>query len=535
MASKKSGPQTIVLPFPAKGINGDLPLEQLADSGYAAPTTLNVIPHDWKHRGGGGVRPGLIRLGQSTPDQVIGATALAEFTPTISTDIAEAIPWLAVRDASRVGYAQPGGTPTSDGQQDYQFVLFDTGTANLRLDTDGVIIADGTTCYFPDGDKIYVMQGDGAGSITFAEMVAGAGSLPTGTFGCIYRDRLIISGDSTQPQNFFASRVSGKTDFDYSQLDSAAAFAGNVGVGDQVTALIPHSGDVMVIGCAGSIHRMVGDIGYGGQITLVSQAIGIMGPRSWTQDETGSLYFVGGGGFYRMDPAGFPQSLSAGVADQYFSYENDDSIADVVCCWDRLRKGCWIFSERFSVDATNPTHMFYHAPTGSFWPVQFSSSLQLFPMLHSRINRNGDINVGGRLLIGGGDGILTMDDLALDDDGTLIVSQLDLGPITPGGPAYESKMLTLRAIIGSAQDGIATNDQGVEVQVLAARDSQTVTAGTPTNSKNLGVLTPLFNVPQSVRVAGHSFVVRLSGDGVHPRQWSLDQIAVDFVPGGPAR
>lgn len=536
MARKQSGPQIVTLPFPAKGINEDLSLEQLADSGYAAPTTLNVMPADWKGRRRGSVRGGLVTLGDwALAHATSGFDALCEFTPILSGTGPLAYPLLAARAFTFAAVGFPPGA-TDRGQNSYTFVAFDT--PDLSEDSDITPIPAGTVCYFPNFTNIYIMQGNGTGSITVTDFTASTGSLPVAAFGCIYRTRLVVSGDPDQPQNFFASRAGTHSDWDYSQLDSAAAFAGNTVVGEAVTALVPHSSDLLIIATASSLFRMVGDIGYGGQIVEVSRGVGILNQRAWAVDDTGTLYFVGSGGFYRMDPNGFPESLSEGVVNDYFDFKRDDGGYNFSCTWDRTRKGVWITHNTTHqlVDSTTiPVQMFYHASSQSFWRVKFPATAGPFSIVNSRMNRNGDLDGAGRLLIGGIDSLYTLDDLAVDDYGTLISSQLDLGPITPGGPAYESKMLTLRAILGSAQDGIDANDQGAQIQVLAARDSQTVTGGSPTNSKNLGVLTPLFNVPQSVRVAGHSFVVRLSGDGVHPRQWSLDQIAVDFVPGGPAR
>jgi hypothetical protein len=193
---------------------------------------------------------------------------------------------------------------------------------------------------------------------------ATAGSAPTGcTLAAVYRDRLCLAAPYTTPQNFFFSRVGTHTDWDYSQTDPAAAFAGNASqaghIGDPIVALMPASDDIMYIGGDHNLWAIRGDPADGGSIDLISDAIGVLGPNAWTKAPDGTVYFVGTGGLFRISGTGTPEMLSDGKWNDYFR-RIDRAANFITLDWDRDHQGLYIFVTPVVSGAT--THMFWDSP-----------------------------------------------------------------------------------------------------------------------------------------------------------------------------
>jgi len=131
---------------------------------------------------------------------------------------------------------------------------------------------------------------------------ASAGSLPHDNANYprlieTWRGRTFLSGISSDPQNWFLTRVSDPTDFDTNPAlpsPDQAIFGNNspLGlIGDVVTCFIPFSDDVAIVGGDHSIYLFNGDPMAGGQIDLVNDGIGMVWGRPWCRGPDGMVYF----------------------------------------------------------------------------------------------------------------------------------------------------------------------------------------------------------------------------------------------------
>jgi len=135
------------------------------------------------------------------------------------------------------------------------------------------------------------------------------GSLPAKAYlGCLYRGRVVLSGNPNYPHQWYMSRQADIWDYAYLANDAQSPVVGNntdAGeVGDIITALISYKDDYLIFGCASSIWVLRGDPAAGGSLDEVDLTVGVFGANSWCFDGDGNLYFWGTNGIYVM-PAGF--------------------------------------------------------------------------------------------------------------------------------------------------------------------------------------------------------------------------------------
>lgn len=229
--------------------------------------------------------------------------------------------------------------------------------------------------YIVDGSST-IFQVDLATS-TYEVYAASAGTAPTGcTIAVSWRGRLVLSGSDSDPQNFFCSRSGDPTDWDYSQTDEGAAFAGNASkagqVGSPILALIPLNDTILIIGCDHEMWKIEGDPAAGGSIMPISNSAGIVGPKAWAQAADGSLYFIGPNGLYRLSPTGTDLTeISRDSYRQFFTALNRDT-DHVNMMYDPSRYGLLSFVTPENQADAPDTSIFYDARLEGFWPFEFT-------------------------------------------------------------------------------------------------------------------------------------------------------------------
>jgi hypothetical protein len=196
-----------------------------------------------------------------------------------------------------------------------------------------------------------------------------------------WRGRLILTQDQNNPQNVYASRLGTPTDFDYALTDPAAAWAANFSesgqVGEPVTAFIPFNDDLAIVSCINSVWLIEGDPSDGGSFVLLSQDMGIVGPRAWCTDAAHTLYFVGTSGLYSLRPfwAQYqpPQNLTDRSWQQFFqAIDRNQSAVNLV--YDELNQYINIFVQPYN--GSTGSHLIYDIRNGGVWPVQYGGDAQ---------------------------------------------------------------------------------------------------------------------------------------------------------------
>ena len=206
------------------------------------------------------------------------------------------------------------------------------------------------------------------------------------TLICLYRGRIVISGDGTLPHAWQMTKVGNpwKVLYDFNNDGDVSAVTHTntkVGlIGDIITALIPYKDDLLIFGCANSIWILIGDPLSEGQLAEITNNTGIWGPKAWCIDDRKSLYFLGNDGIYQMpvgETSNLPTNISKGKLPQLMtSLDLDKSLHRVVLSYDPIENGI-IVSKTLLSDGTN-TNYFYSLLTGGFFPESYPTSCGIF-------------------------------------------------------------------------------------------------------------------------------------------------------------
>jgi hypothetical protein len=323
-------------------------------------------------------------------------------------------------------------------------------------------------------------------------------------------------------------------DFNYSQIDAAAAVAGNASragaIGDALNCLMPWTDDVLVLGGDHSIYQVQGDIAAGGQILAVSEAVGTLGPDCWDLDPTGTMYFVGTDGVYRMTVGSQPVNISSAAIRDFFVSINRTTTY-VVANWDRDRNGLWIHLTPVNSGAT--THLFYDASGGGFFPLQY-------PVTNGPISAatfDGDGPLDRQLVLGGRDGYIRKFDptVLVDDNGTAsanISSYVQIGPYRPNGDAALAVLEALEVMLGDAPAGFSESQFQMILTIQSGKDALTALT-VPTSSLSFTFIKQSRRKRLLQRISGGSFFFKIAG--VANKLWSLEKLVALFTDGGLQR
>lgn len=415
----------------------------------------------------------------------------------------------------------------------------------LTLATDGLNAVSGTVYMgaaegpaSPEDDPSYnthrfVYMSDGAtytrldiDDNTMRTWTAHAGSLPavggqTARIMCLYRGRIVLSGITDDPQNWYMSRVDDPRDWDYapaspSPLDAIAGNNSDAGkVGDLITCLIPYSDDLLIFGGDHTIWQLTGDPGAGGRIDNISYDKGILGPDSWTRDPQGNLYFMGTDGF-NMIPAGGgqPVLISAGKLDQTFSGVNR-STTRVILAWNRDKQGCHIFFAKNRQEAAGPIQYWFDARTQSFWKEQYPANNGPSAVLVY----DGDAATDRAVLLGGWDGYIrkVVDGRWADHDGSgddvAIESYVDFPLLRTEGTRGRVMLSDATIVLGEGSGDTTLSVYGAETPEANVRFE--------TVPKVARVLKQGLNRPIRHHIADNTLRLRLSQTSA-TQTWSFE-------------
>ena len=250
----------------------------------------------------------------------------------------------------------------------------------------------------------------------------------------VWGGRIVLSGLETDPNNIFMSAVGDPFDWDYSPAAQTVqqAVAGNITSGygknaDIVTALIPYTDDVMLIGGTHSIRKFLGNPAEGGINVSVTDITGVAYGRAWCQSPEGVIYFFGSrGGVYKIDPEnGIPNRLTALTIDERLA-DVDLSASVVTLEWDDRSLSVRVYITPTSGGPT--TNYVWDVRNEAWWPFTYANNSHN-PMSVRLLS--GDAAADRSLLEYGQDGyVRILDEDASTDDGDPIDSFVYLGPLS---------------------------------------------------------------------------------------------------------
>lgn len=129
---------------------------------------------------------------------------------------------------------------------------------------------------------------------TLVPWVATVGTVPTNArVGAVYEGTVWLALDNV----ISGSRTGDPFDWDFSAADTGGAVSGTGNafglMTEPITALIPLQ-DRMIIACESAMFLMTGHPRRGGRISLISDNVGILGPRAWCRSSQGrdAVFFI---------------------------------------------------------------------------------------------------------------------------------------------------------------------------------------------------------------------------------------------------
>ena len=310
-----------------------------------------------------------------------------------------------------------------------------------------------------------------------------SGSLPDQAYlGCLYRGRIVLSGNPDAPHQWYMSRQADPFDYLYAINDAQSPVAGGNAdageVGDIVRALIPYKDDYLVFGCATTLWVLRGDPASGGSLDELDLTVGMYGANSWCFDGDGILYFWGTGGVYRInrnftDVKNLTQtSLPELIGDE----AADPTTHRILMAYDRERYGLIINVTKLS-DGSNSNYFFsLNTLVPGFFPESYPNTCGAYSSFY--YDSNNTSNRG--LLLGCKDGYIRVavntaknDDVGASD--TAISSNI-LYPIIKLGEDDEEGRLTSLTIelAGGASGGSHTDMDAVSYELHVADDAETL-------------------------------------------------------------
>lgn len=379
--------------------------------------------------------------------------------------------------------------------------------------------------WFVDGTN-YVYYNPPTNSIE--AWVATAGSLPRdnlnngGRLITTWRGRTVISGLLEDPQNWFMSRVSVPTDFEYASPDNDTqqATAGNNSqlglIGDVVTALIPYTDDILVFGGNSSIYAMRGDPQNGGSIDLISDITGVAFGKAWCKDPYGNIYFFGSKpSVWVMSATNQPTRISQPI--ETLLQNIDTGASTITMAWDDNLQAVELFITGSSAPQAN-AHFTWEYRSNSWWPRVFANT-DHDPLCC--VAYDGNLPGDRAVLIGSWDGFVRfLDPTATTDDGTDIASYVLLGPIMT---AEMDEML-----LYELQMVMAETSGEVSYEVLAGATAEAALSSAPVVT---GVAVGGRNNTQPIRVAQHAIYIKISAT----TQWAMEAVRARFAGRGKVR
>lgn len=248
----------------------------------------------------------------------------------------------------------------------------------------------------------------------------------------VWGGRIVLSGLATDPNNIFMSAVGDPFDWDYAPAVQTVqqAVAGNITSGygknsDIVTALIPYTDDVLIIGGSHSIRKFLGNPAEGGINVSVTDITGIAFGAAWCQSPEGVIYFFGSrGGVYKMDPGnGIPSRLTATTIDERLAdIDLDNSTVSLV--WDDRAIAVRIYIT--PNDGSKTTHYVWDVRNEAWWPFSYANNDHNPFAIHLLSGGSAEER---KVMEYGQDGYIRVADVdARSDDGEAISSYVYLGP-----------------------------------------------------------------------------------------------------------
>jgi len=299
------------------------------------------------------------------------------------------------------------------------------------------------------GSIKYVDLDAGSSSdLTTDSNAAGTGPPPedcllAATFG----DRLYVGGATDTPHVLNACAIGDLLDWDTSKVHPAAAWSSGSAIGGVIShplsALVPHSRDVLLTAGTDAIGVLIGNPSGGGQRDMMTSNVGIVGKNAWCHLPDGGTGILCRDGLYRIGPGSRskPEALSRSKLPLELAHI-DPTEVDISIDYDPQFQGVHIIIDRGSSNV----YWFYDLVNGGFWPLTKSSAVYHV----ATANAMADDEVSGALFFGGS--MYQLDADHGSGSAESIASYLVYGPIELSGAGKQGLLKTIIATLAEELD-----------------------------------------------------------------------------------
>lgn len=329
-----------------------------------------------------------------------------------------------------------------------------------------------------------------------------------------WNKRLVMARADSSATNWWMTRQDDPFDLDLFPAVAGAtdAVAGNGlrGPGlspSPITALMPLSDDLLLVGHGSSISRLTGDPLAGGAWDLVSDKIGVQFGGAWTKSALGIPYFVSSrGGVFSMTAEGVRPVSNDSIERRLQAV--DYTRFRVVMAYSYELEGIYVLQVPMIGRGVPARGWFYDIQGRSWWEDDY---VQTNVQPTCAVVMDGD-TPGERALVFGCEdgGLRKVDRGAPDDDGVAIHSEVWMSLHGPD-QASTMRVANPQATLASMQGGA-----NLELMVGAAADSEGVSAGR-------GRLDPGPNPALKIRARGAAVWAVL--ESAEPgERWALEEL-----------
>lgn len=523
---------TLDLHFPFAGLDvssafGKQPNRPAVHGKYArtSASARNVRAFDTQNRARGGSRPGLVKFIANRPGgtqyitQHLNVLVTTEASPVQPSQSGRRVILIPV-SAGNVYTCDAGGTawhsPTNSTGETPP--LNATGLMYSAANNQLLFFADGTNWVYydpvADAVKTWVFT-DGS------YVVDSDGNTPR--LICTWRGRTVLSGILLDPSLIIMSKISDPFNFQFNPtlpVPPDAAWSGHVGpqglTGDVITALIPYTDDILIIGMDSSLALFRGDPNYGGSVDNVTTTIGIAWGKAWCMDPKGVVYFFSNRtGVFAFVPGNQPVRISQAIDSLLLDV--DTGSYGITMQWnDRFQQlHVWI---TLLTQPMATTHYVWESRANAWWLDDFVDA-NMNPVCC--VTFDGNLAADRVALIGAWDGyIRSISSDAEDDDGEIIDSTVTIGPFL-SQYGDEVMLKEVQAIMGDNSGDVAYSIQ-VDQTAETALTASPVATGSWTAGRNYS---------DQVRRAGYAGYITISSAAA----WAMESIRLIIDPLGAVR
>lgn len=365
-----------------------------------------------------------------------------------------------------------------------------------------------------------------------SDWVASAGSLPVDADGLgargieAWRGRIVLFAVPGNPYDWYMAELGDPTNLDYAPLDPPAgpgptptdAVSSQTGpqgqVGDIMTGFIPFNDDVAFMACSHTLYLLQGDPQDNGQISLITDAIGLAFGRAWCKGPDGTVYFFSNRcGLYSLTPGQQPQRISQSIDP--LVRDINTGLNRVTMMWNETFQGVQVWITPIQAPGA-ATHLFFEQRTGAWWQEEYEETLHN-PLCACQFDGN---NPEDRcVLIGSWDGVVRLlDQNAVTDDGRPIQSNVVFPPIL--SPGLDDVALDeIQAVMGEGSSDVTWN-------VLVGRTAEeALKAGVA----ETGIFEAGRNATAYVGRRDHALYVQFLSQAM----WRFDEMRAVVRSGGP--